>query len=229
MPAPESQPPFLNFRDAFCHHHRCSPEQFEHKVFFAAVQPSRLPLVLVFWVLDRSLFDTDFDIIRALGDTAGKEACTSIMDELHNANRVERSFLRRTMGIRVSGGRLLDLRDELDDLIAERAVVNPLAGASRTIRAPALAPSSSSAATLRKLRQVRTAIIDGQPLAATLRAAGMTEDELVDQLAAHSAGRPEFAWLHGQLARDRRLRETEREIERFKRELAERDRADAQT
>jgi hypothetical protein len=215
-------PPFDNFEAAFCHRYRCEPERFVRKVFFKSLPPFRLPVVLVFWILDRSLFDTDFDIIEALATTATREEFTAVLDELHNSNRVERSFLRRTLGVRVSGGQLLELRDEVHDLIAARAVVHPVSGPTKAVVAPAREPSSSNAMTLRKLRQAQTAIIDGQPLDRTLRSMRMTEAEFIDQLAEYSVGRPELAWLRTQLLRDRRLSDVERELDELKRELAER-------
>ncbi len=86
-------------------------------MFFRAVPPTRLPLVLLFWILDRAMFAADLDIIRMLGDTVTKEDCTALMDELNNSNRFARSFLRGTLGVRASGGRLVALRESLDDLI----------------------------------------------------------------------------------------------------------------
>lgn len=106
-----------NFREAFCRRHGCSAAAFGRRVFFRAVPPTRLPLVLFFWIFDRAMFAPDLDIIRMLGDTATKEDCTALMDELNNSNRFARSFLRGVLGVRASGGRLMALRDSLDDLI----------------------------------------------------------------------------------------------------------------
>ena len=106
-----------NFREAFCRRHGCNAATFGRKVFFRSVPPTRLPLVLFFWIFDRAMFAADLDIIRLLGDTVTLEDCTALMDELNNSNRFASSFLRRTLGVRASGGRLMDLRDSLDDLI----------------------------------------------------------------------------------------------------------------
>ncbi len=86
-------------------------------MFFRAVPPTRLPLVLFFWIFDRAMFAADLDIIRMLGDTVTKEDCTALMDELNNSNRFAKTFLRGTLGIRASGGRLMALRESLDGLV----------------------------------------------------------------------------------------------------------------
>ena len=86
-------------------------------MLFRAVPPTRLPLALFFWIFDRAMFAADLDIIRMLGDTVTPDDCTALMDELNNANRFARTFRRRALGIRASGGRLMALRDSLDSLI----------------------------------------------------------------------------------------------------------------
>ncbi len=113
----DPRPLCRNFREAFCHRHGCDAARFGRNVFFRAVPPTRLPLVLLFWIFDREMFAVDLDIIRMLGDTVTQDDCTALMDELNNANRFARTFLRGTLGVRASGGRLMALRDSLDSLI----------------------------------------------------------------------------------------------------------------
>ena len=117
MARPDPRPLCRNFREAFCRRHGCSDATFGRNVFFRAVPPTRLPLVLFFWILDRAMFAADLDIIRMLGDTVTAEDCTALMDELNNSNRFAHSFLRGRLGVRASGRRLMDLRDSLDDMI----------------------------------------------------------------------------------------------------------------
>jgi len=113
----DPRPLFRNLREAFCHRRGCSAATFGRGVFFRAVPPTRLPLVLFFWIFDQAMFAADLDIIRMLGDTVTKEDCTALMDELNNSNRFARTFLRGALGVRASGGRLMALRESLDDLI----------------------------------------------------------------------------------------------------------------
>lgn len=113
----DPRPLCRNFREAFCHRHGCDAATFGRNVFFRAVPPTRLPLVLFFWIFDRAMFAADLDIIRLLGDTVTPDDCTALMDELNNSNRFAKTFLRGTLGIRASGGRLMELRDSLDELI----------------------------------------------------------------------------------------------------------------
>ena len=117
MPLQDPRPLYRNFHEAFCHRHGCDAATFGRNVLFRSVPPTRLPLVLFFWIFDRAMFAADLDIIRMLGDTVTQEDCTALMDELNNANRFAPTFLRGTLGIRASGGRLMALRSSLDGLI----------------------------------------------------------------------------------------------------------------
>ena len=117
MARQDPRPLCRNFREAFCQRHGCSAATFGRNVFFRAVPPTRLPLVLFFWIFDRAMFAADLDIIRMLGETVTKEDCIGLMDELNNSNRFAPSFLRGVLGVRASGGRLMALRESLDGLI----------------------------------------------------------------------------------------------------------------
>jgi hypothetical protein len=135
-----------------------------------------------------------------------------ILEEFHNANRVERGFRRRILGIRISGAKVIELRDRLNELIQPPVVVNPLAGAKVATDTSALSPRGVSIVTLRKLREMQAAIIQGESVADVLREAALTEDHFLEQLAANGAGYPALVWLREQLLRDRKLRQSEQQV-----------------
>ena len=215
-----SSPPFSNLREAFCHHYRCSAAEFERKVFFLTLQPFRWPLALPIWWFNRNIFAVDLDVIKSMGNSAKHEECVGILEEFHNANRIERGFRRGMLGIRISGTRMIALRDRLDGLIEPPALVNPLAGAKVSAGTSALSPRGTSAVTMRKLREMQSAITQGGVLAEILLEAKLTEDQFLEQLATNGAGYPALVWLRDQMLRDRKLRQMEQQVAALNQALA---------
>jgi hypothetical protein len=215
-----TNPPFKNVRDAFCHQFRCAPRDFDRKFFFRTLQPFRAPLALPIWWFNRNLFAVDLDVIQTIGKSARREDCEGILEEFHNANRIERGFRRGVLGIRISGTRVIELRDLLDPLIEPPEVVNPLASVRLPAGTSALAPRGASVVTLRKLREMHSTITQGASLAKLLSEAQLTEDQFLEQLESNGAGHPGFLWLREQMLRDRRLREAEQQVAALNQVLA---------
>jgi len=225
---------FTTFQEAFCHRFGVSPDDFERKVFFKSVSPLRLPLVVPLFLLFPERFDLDLDIIEQAGKTRSKDEFSQALDEFHNAMRVERSKLKKHLGMRMSGSRLMDLRDELDPLIervreVERPVAKPAvtpAAARESTPAPvaARAPTESRALVSRRVRQAHAAVTEGRPLAEALASCGLSEPQFLELLATEGAANPAYRWLHAQLERDRRLAEAEAEIARLNRAVTDQSR-----
>ena len=210
--ATPSTPPFSNFRDAFCHHYRCAPGEYERKMFFRTLYPFRSLLALPIWWFNRRLFALDLDVVQGMGKCTTKEECQSILEEFHNANRVERGFRRGTLTIRVSGTRVIEVWDQLSGFIQPPATENPLAGVTISAGTSALSPKGTSVVALRKLRQMHEAITQGEPVAKVLGEAGLPLERFLEQLSQNSTGNPSFAWLREQLDKERRLEQAERQV-----------------
>lgn len=236
---------FTDFFEAFCHHFGCPPGKFEKTAFFKAVPAWKKPIVGILFLVTPDLFDIDLDIIEELGKTQTREEFSGVLDEFHNAMRVTRSTMKTTFGMRMQGSRLMEIREELDSLIAPSAgrrkatpAANPgapsatLPAVSPKAAAPAgpgatraaYVPTESRALMLRKTRQAQTAVTSGTPLAQALADNGLDEAQFLELLAAESAANPSFGWLREQLLRERRLRETEEEIARLNRAVSDQSR-----
>ncbi len=236
---------FTDFFEAFCHQFGCPPNKFEKTAFFKAVPAWKKPIVGILFLVTPDLFDIDLDIIEELGKTQTREEFSGVLDEFHNAMRVTRSTMKTTFGMRMQGSRLMEIREELDSLIAPAAgrrkatpAPNPSApvavspAASPKPSAPAAGaptraayvPTESRALMLRKTRQAQTAVTSGTPLAQALADNGLEEPQFLELLAAESASNPSFGWLREQLLRERRLRETEEEIARLNRAVSDQSR-----
>ena len=236
---------FTDFFEAFCHHFDCPPGKFEKTAFFKAVPPWKKPVVGVLFFVTPDLFDLDLDIIESLGKSQTREEFSGVLDEFHNAMRVTRSTLKSTFGMRMQGSRLMEIREELDSLIAPSVgrrkatpTVNPgtlgttspavspksAAPAGPGATRAAYGPTESRALMLRKTRQAQTAVTAGTPLAQALADNGLEEPQFMELLAAESAANPSFGWLREQLLRERGLRETEEEIARLNRAVSDQSR-----
>lgn len=244
---------FADFFEAFCHHFDCRPDDYERTVFFMAIPPVRRPFVFPLYHLAPDRFDLDHDIIEELGKTRTRDEFSGILDEFHNAMRVERSRLKRFLGMRIQGSRLMDIREELDHLIAPAEsrrklargdapvpAARPTAVVARPTEGPgsadeiasrpagvtkaAYAPSESRSVTLRKVKQASAAIMEGRAVKQVLDSAGLTEEQFLELLAADSAGNPSFRWLREQLLQERRLKAAEEEIARLNRAVADQSR-----
>lgn len=239
MGTPADGKQFTDFFEAFCHHFECPPGNFERKAFFMAVPGWKKPVVWVLFFLTPDLFDIDLDIVEELGRTRTRDDFSGVLDEFHNAMRVNRSSLKTKFGMRMQGSRLMDIREELDPLIApstgRRKPLNTpaaaaAAGAPKTSGEPlpqtraAYVPTESRALQLRKLRQAHAAITAGTPLSQALEDNGFEEAQFLELLGSESASNPSFGWLREQLSRDRRLREAEAEVLRLNRAVSDQSR-----
>ena len=163
--AATSSPLFPNVRDAFCQHFRCAPEQFDRKVFFRTLHPFRGLLALPIWWFNRQIFAVDLDLVQAFGQSRSKEEGSTLLQEFHNSNKIEGSFRRGLLKIRVSGTRVIQLRDKLEPLIQAADRANLPVEATLRAGNSALASHGVSAVVLRKLRHIHAAITQGTPVA----------------------------------------------------------------
>ena len=243
MANPADGKQFNDFFEAFCHHYGCAPGDFEKAAFFKAVPALRLPLVWVLFHITPDLFDIDLDIIEELGKTRTRDEFSGVLDEFHNAMRVNRSAAKTRFGMRMQGGRLMEIREQLDHLIvplpsrrknsappqnppAPAAATDPGKSAATT-SAPtraAMVPTESRALMLRKTRQTHAAVTGGTPLAQALADNGLEEAQFLDLLAGESAANPGFGWLRDQWLRAKRLEAAEAEVARLNRAIADQSR-----
>ncbi|HTH46003.1 MAG TPA: hypothetical protein VMB21_00700 [Candidatus Limnocylindria bacterium] len=210
--ATASNQQFGNVRDAFCARHRCTPAEFERKLFFRTLHPFRSLLALPIWWFNRNLFAIDLDLIQGVGRCSRKEECESLIEEFYNANQVERGFRRGMLSIRVSGTRVMEVWDQLSASILPPEAVDPLAGAVISAGSSALSPKGASVVALRKLKQLHEAVTQGEPLEAVLSEAGLTREQFLEQLELNRASNAGFGWLRDQLEKERRLDRAEQMV-----------------
>jgi hypothetical protein len=97
------------FQEAFCLEARCSPEEYESKVFWRCLHRRALPLSALLFRINPTLFDVDIRTIRQLGVARSFEEFCGEVDSFRSENRRHGGFLRRQLYVRVSGRRLMAL------------------------------------------------------------------------------------------------------------------------
>jgi hypothetical protein len=209
---------FKNLREAYCAVHRCRNEDFERKVLWRCFPLHVQPFALVFWVIERTLFQRDLESIRAAGQARSSEELESVVNEFENLMGVERGFRRGTLHICIRG-RLLGRR--LEPLLPSIIGFQAAPTLELPIRAIPLDSREPGSLTIRRLRKFRDDIIQGREISNALKESGWTESDLRGLVSAQAPGRPDLIWLSGYLGQLDELSTLRRENERLTRVAAE--------
>ncbi len=209
---------FKNLREAYCAVYRCRSDAFERKVVWHCFPLHVLPFALVFWVLERSLFQKDLESIRAAGQARTSEELESVINEFENLRGVERGFRRGTLHLCIRG-HLLGKR--LEPLLSMVIGYQSTAPTELPVRAIPLDSREPGSLTIRRLRKFRDDIIQGRRLSDALNESGWTETELLHLVAAQAPGRPDLIWFTEYLGQLKELSTLRRENERLTRVAAE--------
>jgi len=98
-----------SFRDAFCQVTGCGAEDFEIRVFWRCLHRRSLAISALIYLMRPTYFSFDFQTIRQLGVATSFEEFGAEIDSFRSDNRRHGGLLRRTLRVRVSGRRLMDL------------------------------------------------------------------------------------------------------------------------
>jgi hypothetical protein len=101
------------FRDAFCGHFNCQPEQFEQRVLRRALHRRSLPIAGAFLLFKPNYFDMELRTLRYLGNARSSEEFRAELDSYRSEYRRHGGFLRNMFALRLSGRRLMDLAANL--------------------------------------------------------------------------------------------------------------------
>jgi hypothetical protein len=102
-----------SFREAFCQRFACSPEEFEKRVLWRALYRRSLPLSALVYSWNQRFFDLDLRTIRQLGLARSSEEFRAEIESFRFESRMQRGFLKRTLRLRISGKRLMQLLEEV--------------------------------------------------------------------------------------------------------------------
>jgi hypothetical protein len=102
-----------DFKTAFCQHLGCSPEAFREQLFRRSLYPRCRPLAFLLRRLAPDFFQEDWEFLERLGQMLSWSAFAAEANGIRSDPHLNRGFLRRRLHLRVSGARLLRLRDEI--------------------------------------------------------------------------------------------------------------------
>ena len=128
-------PPSKTFRDLFCEHFACPPEEFEQRVFWRCLHRRTLPLAALIYFLNRDFFKRDFDTIRQLGVSRRPGEFQKEVEDYYFGMRSYGNLLQQSFRVRISGQRLMRL---------ERIVRHATADSADSAASPAPPPPADT-------------------------------------------------------------------------------------
>jgi hypothetical protein len=112
------------FKEAFCERYGYASEAYEGAVFRRCVfRHAWILAVLICWVAPET-FQEDFDLIREVGQLSDPDLIRREVNYFYGRNARDKSWIRTTLLVRVSGKRLLRLRGK----VARHALTGSHAG-----------------------------------------------------------------------------------------------------
>jgi hypothetical protein len=103
----------LSFKDAFCQRFRCTPEQYDVRAFRRCLFLHARPFASLINRLQPGFFSEDHDLIREVGPMTDPELFRNEINYFYGRNLRHKSWLRGLFRIRVSGNRLIRLKQDL--------------------------------------------------------------------------------------------------------------------
>jgi hypothetical protein len=101
------------FRERFCEFYKCGPEQFEQKVFWRTMHRHAYFLARFWYGRDPAIFKEDFDFIHEIGGVRDPLIFKSELNRYHGRNVREKGWIRGAFHVRVSGKRMIRLKNKI--------------------------------------------------------------------------------------------------------------------
>jgi hypothetical protein len=101
------------FKEAFCEAFSCSSEQYEERVFWQSIYLHAKVPALLLWGRRATFFKEDLDLLREVANVDCHEVFRMEINRFFGRNRREGSWVRRGFGIRISGKKLMRLKNRL--------------------------------------------------------------------------------------------------------------------
>jgi hypothetical protein len=101
------------FREVFCEHYQCSQDAYVMRVFWHCLYRHAMPLASMLHSRNPDFFREDFDAIREIGTAQSHDVFRNEINRFYGRNLREKKWLRRSFLIRVSGKRLMKVKNKL--------------------------------------------------------------------------------------------------------------------
>jgi hypothetical protein len=96
----------VNFKSAFCTQFKCSPAQFEKKLFRETIRPDMRTIAFVVRCCYPGFFRRDFECIQKIGVATNEREFLTVVNALPFDPRFNGGFLRGFLRLRISVRRL---------------------------------------------------------------------------------------------------------------------------
>ena len=187
---------FGNLREAYCAQYRFSAKQFERHLVWHCFPFHIIPFALVFWVIERSLFEKDLEAAHNAGNATTPDELEGAIHEFENLRGVERGFRRGILGICIRGRLMAKHLEPFLSRLREKGA----ASIELPVYAVPVELRDSGGITIRRIRKIRDDIVQGRSMESALADTGMTAQELREHLSTHSPGREDLVWFAEYLA-----------------------------
>jgi hypothetical protein len=97
----------VEFRQLFSEQSGAAPDQFERKLFYKCLFRHALPFAWMLEKLSPNFFREDFEMLRDVATARNTEEVICELNRFFGRNARDKSFLRPTFYLRISGKRVL--------------------------------------------------------------------------------------------------------------------------
>lgn len=101
------------FRERFCEYHKCAAADFEERVFWKAMHRHAYFVARWYFRKDPDIFKEDLEFIHELGGVRDPLIFKTELNRFHGRNVREKGWLRGTFGVRVSGKRIIRIKNRI--------------------------------------------------------------------------------------------------------------------
>ena len=88
-------------------------EAYEDKVFWRSLHLHSIPLAFLIYLRNPMFFREDFEFLHEIGGVDDPDTFKSELNRFHGRNVRDKSWLRRTFSIRISGKRLIRFKNKV--------------------------------------------------------------------------------------------------------------------
>ena len=104
---------FSNFKTAFCEHFGCAAESFLPELFSRSLDPGWRPIASGLRRTWPGFFASDLRYLERIGEARSWSEVVFLANSIRSEESLNHGLVRKTFHLRISGARLLKLREEI--------------------------------------------------------------------------------------------------------------------
>ncbi len=104
---------FTDFKNAFCEHFGCSAEAFLPRLFAKSLDPGWRAVASGIQRISPNFFARDLHYLERIGEARSWHEVAFLANSIRSDEALNHGLLRKTLHLRISGARLMKLREEI--------------------------------------------------------------------------------------------------------------------